>query len=95
MEKKNYIEADSNFMSTNGALATHAIWNNAIKSDTNRQGSNLDEDSQRRREEQIQKLVSREVRNIMELGKSDPTSGNQYVSCKKCGESKNPTFKRT
>ena len=32
MEKKikAFTEGDSNFVSTNGALASHAIWNNAI-----------------------------------------------------------------
>lgn len=35
MEKKlkAFAEGDSNFMSTNGALVTHAIWNNAIRAD--------------------------------------------------------------
>ncbi len=35
MEKKptGFPEGDSNFMSTNGALATHAIWKDAIRVD--------------------------------------------------------------
>ena len=33
MDKKTFVEGDSNFMSTNGALVTHDIWKNAIRAD--------------------------------------------------------------
>ena len=40
MEKKvkAFVEGDSNFMSTNGALVTHAIWKDAIKAGSGAQG---------------------------------------------------------
>ena len=74
MEKKvkAFEGGDSNFMSTNGALVTHAIWKEAIKAG----GNGSAEDQQRK--EHIQKIVAREVKNIYEMAKSqgDSMSGD-------------------
>ncbi|CDW77926.1 cax-interacting protein [Stylonychia lemnae] len=83
---KDFAQGDSNFMSTNGALVTHAIWKEAIKSGT----AGGSEEQQRK--EQIQKIVAREVQNIYEIAKQGGNSGSvldtqlqQIAGCRKCG----------
>ncbi len=72
MEKKlkAFAEGDSNFMSTNGALVTHAIWKEAIRADPFKQSRTEDDKERRDREDRIHKMVTREVKNIYEVAKT-------------------------
>jgi hypothetical protein len=70
MEKKikAFTEGDSNFMSTNGALVTHAIWKEAIRSsDPSKAPRNEDEDEKKKREKHIHNMINREVKNVYEM----------------------------
>ena len=55
MEKKikAFAEGDSNFMSTNGALVTHAIWKEAIRADPFKQSRQEGDNERRDREQRI------------------------------------------
>ena len=89
MEKKikAFAEGDSNFMSTNGALVTHAIWKEAIRADPFKQSRQEGDNERRDREQRIHQMVSREVKNIYETAKSQATEGELSTigSCRKCG----------